>query len=80
MLKIFLIYALIAGALMFPWFYTFYRGELEEGIKEVSKETNTTIKSCTIVLNILLFVLGWIWIPSKIIKAIIKKVKGNNES
>lgn len=76
MLKVFLIYAFIAGVIMFSWFYTFYKDETDRHIKRVAEETGTSAESCAIVLNILMFTLGWFWIPCRIIKVIIKKVKG----
>ena len=76
MLKIFLIYALLAGASMFPWFYVFYGNETSNHLKRVAKETDTTTGICTVVFSILLFITGWLWIPFKAIKTIVRKIKG----
>ena len=77
MIKIFFIYALIAGIFMTYFAFVNLRGELEEGIEAIKKEYEATDKQIYTVFFILLFSLGWAWVPYKIVRTLIKLIRGD---
>lgn len=72
MIKIFLLYTLIAGIIMTFYAFVNIRGELEAGIEEIKKEYEVTNKQIYTVFCILLLVLGWALLPYMIVKAAIR--------
>ena len=79
MLKIFFIYALLAGAIMTYYGSVSIREDLEQGIEKIKKEYEVTDTQIRTVFFILLYALGWVWLPYKIVKSIIKLVLGEKK-
>lgn len=77
MIKYFVIYALMAALIIAPWFTIVSYKELNGDISRIVKETGATEKQILITLYILLILLAWAWLPYKVIKSIVNKVKGN---
>lgn len=77
MLKIFLLYALIAGVIMLGYAFTKDAEELEAEVTKMKKEFKISYFQICTLFNIFLFLFGWFWLPYAIVRTIIKKVKGN---
>ena len=77
MLKIFLLYALIAGVIMLGYAFTKDAGELEAEVTKMKEEFKIGYFQIYTLFNIFLFLFGWFWLPFKIVRTIVKKVKGN---
>ena len=81
MVKLFFIYALIAGIIMTYYGFVSIREDLEQGIEKIKEEYEVTDTQIRTVFFILLYALGWAWLPYKVVKSIIKLIKGrSNES
>lgn len=71
MIKIFFIYALIAGVLM--TFYGFIEmSNTYNDIEAIKKEYELSNIQIYTIFYLLLFVLGWVWLPYLVIKGILK--------
>lgn len=77
MLKIFLLYALIAGIIMLGYAFTKNAKDLEAEVTKMKKEFKIGYFQIYTLLNIFLFLFGWFWLPFKIVRTIIRKIKGN---
>ena len=78
MLKIFLLYALIAGIIMLSYAFTKDAEELEAEVTKMKEEFKIGYFQIYTLFNILLFLFGWFWLPYKVVKSIIKLIKGES--
>lgn len=76
MLKLFIIYAVIAGIIITPWYVVSNLDLMREGVKDIARECKMSEGSVLVGLYVLLMIGGWLWLPWKIIKSTIKRVKG----
>lgn len=77
MIKWFLIYALVAALIVCPWFTVACYEKSKEDISRITKEIGATNTQVVIVLYMLLILLGWMWLPYKVVATVIKKIKGD---
>lgn len=78
MLNLFLIYALTAGVIMLGYAFTKDAEELEAEVTKMKEEFKIGYFQIYTLFNILLFLFGWFWLPFKIIKAVIRLIRGEN--
>lgn len=78
MLKIFLLYALIAGVIMLGYAFTKDAKELEAEVTKMKEEFKISYFQIYTLFNIFLFLFGWFWLPFKIVKAVIRLIRGEN--
>lgn len=77
MLKIFIVYAVIAGIIITPWYVVSNLDLMREGVRDIARECKMSEGSVLVGLYVLLMIGGWLWLPFAIVRTIIKKVKGN---
>ena len=75
MLKMFLIYALLSALIIVPWFTITCCEQVDVELEQKAKEIGATKGQMLAVMYTMLILLGWAWLPYKVITTISKKIK-----
>lgn len=75
MIKWFLIYALVAALITCPWFTIVCYEEADKDIERVAKESKVGKRTVLIALYAILILLGWLWLPYKLVAVCSRKIK-----